>query len=390
VLEGSVRRLADRFRINVQLSQVADQSTLWSESYDRDVADIFAVQIDIARRISRSLSVELLHGVDLAPARIASKSGPATEAYLKGRYFFNQRTEQSVRKAIQFFDRAVQEDSAFASAYSGLADCYTVSSFYEVLPAMEAMPKARLAALKALELNNTLGEAHASLADVHMHFEWDWPNAETEYKLAIEFNPGYVTAYQWYANFLGLKGLPVQARQLIELAETLDPLSVVVKVWSGVIFHYSRQYQKAIEEYMLALELDPNFVWAHVYLGLAYEQKSLTEKAIDEFRRAIILSGGNPCISAMLAHTYAVGGKRSGALRLLETLKRGAKKANLPCYDIAAVYAALNDKREALNWLFRALDQRNTRIVGLGREPRFDCLRSENRFQQLMDRLGLV
>jgi TolB-like protein/tetratricopeptide (TPR) repeat protein len=390
ILEGSVRRSASRLRICVQLIQVKDQCTLWSETYDRELEDVFAVQSDVAKRITHSLSLELLPRSESDPLKIPHKNLAAHEAYLKGRYFWNRRTEQSVRKAILHFDRAVEEDPEYALAYSGLADCYCALSFYEVLAPKDGIPKARAAALKALELNANLGEAHASLGDVYMHFDWQWANAEKEYQLAVQLSPNYALGYKWYANFLGLMGRNKEARALITQAETLDPLSLVVNVWSGVIYHYDRQYQNATEEYARALELDPNFVWAHAYLGLAYEQLALIDEAIEEFQKAIALSEGNTCIHAMLAHAYATSGKPAAALEILDNLQSSARENYLPSYDIAIAYSALADRVRAMEWLYRAYEERNLRIVGLQREPRVDCLRSERGFQELVRRVGLA
>ncbi len=390
ILEGSVRRSAGRLRISVQLNQVKDQTALWSETYDRDLEDIFSVQTDVAKRITHCLKLELLPGSEFGPPKIPRKNLAAHEAYLKGRYFWNRRTEEGVRKAIVHFNRAVEEDPGCALAYSGLADCYCGLSFYEALAPKDGIPKARAAVLKALELDGNLGEAHASLGEIHLHSDWQWANAEKEYRRAIELSPNYALGYKWYANFLGLMGRQKEARVMINEAETLDPLSLIVNVWSGVIYHYDRQYQNAAQEYARALELDPNFVLAHAYLGLACEELGLIDEAIEEFQKAIALSKGNTCVHAMLAHAYAISGKRAAALKVLDNLQSRAQGNYLPSYDIAIAYAALPDRARAMQWLYRAYEERNLRIVGLRCEPRVDCIRSEQGFQELIRLVGLA
>jgi TolB-like protein/Flp pilus assembly protein TadD len=390
VLEGSVRRERGRARISVRVWQLNDQTVLWSDSYDCEVENILAVQTEVATKIGRSLFLELLPTQKPLKQNVSTTSLDAYDAYLKGRHFWNQRTRESVRMAILHFQTAIQKDPRYALAYSGLADCYNVMSFYEILPPTTGMPKARAAANRALELDAAAGEAHASLADVLMHFDWDWPAAEREYKIAMSLNPECAKIYHWYANYLGFMGRDQEAVAAINRAEVLDPTSLPINVWKGVILHYIHDYPNAVAQYRKALELNPYFVWGHAFLGLAHEQAGQMKDAIFEFRKANALAGESATIKAMLGHAYAVCGDKGRALGIIKQLKSTKEAGHLPLYDIAALYTALAETNDAIDCLYKAYKERNLRMGGLKRDPRFERLHSNPRFRELERRVGLA
>ena len=246
----------------------------------------------------------------------------AREAYLKGRYFWNQRSKEGLQKALQFFTEAALDNPDFALAYSGIADSLTLLSFYEIVPPSEAMPAARRAALRAIELDQDLAEAHASLADILFHFDRDWQGAECEYRRAIQCNPGYALAYHWYANLLTVKGQHEAAHIAIMHALEIDPVSAISLVWAGVTSHLAHNFDEAIDRYKKALDLDPHFIWTHMYLAQALEQTGQFNEAIREFETAIRLAGGSNCVLAMEAHAYASAGDKTSARQILNKLKR--------------------------------------------------------------------
>jgi len=311
------------------------------------------------------------------------------EAYLKGRYLWNQRSERSLRKAIQCFELAIQDDPAYALAYSGLADSLTLLSFYEIVSPAEVMPKARRAAQRAIELNPNLAEAHASLADVFFHFDRDWQAADREFQRAIQCNPDYALGYHWYANLLAACGQHEAAHKAVMHALEINPVSIITLVWAGVTSHLAREFDEAITRYDNALELEPRFSWAHMYKAQALEQKGSIREALQEFDTADQLAGGNDCVKAMKAHTHAVAGDVSTARAILDQFKSAPAHPCLPSYDIAATYNALGDPRQAMVWLHRACNERNMKLFTLTQDPRFDSLRGHAEFKEMVERMGL-
>jgi len=329
-------------------------------------------------------------GKKFAP-RLCPRERPASrEQYLKGRYFWNQRNERSLRKAMQCFQSAICDDPEFALPYSGLADSLTLLSFYEIVPAKEAMPEARKAAKRAIELDPSAAEAHASLADVFFHFDRDWQSADREYRRAIRCNPEYALGYHWYANLLSARGQHDAANSAIIHALKINPVSVITLVWAGVTSHLARGFDEAIRHYQNALDLEPGFIWAHMYLAQSLEQKGEYEAALQEFDSAAQLSGGeNHCIKAMTAHAHAVAGDPASAREILHKLGQ-ARPRSMPSYDIAACYAALGDSHQVITWLTRACQERNMKVFALARDPRFDPLRRSSGFQRILAQVGLT
>jgi tetratricopeptide (TPR) repeat protein len=284
-----------------------------------------------------------------------------------------------LRKAIRSFEQAIQDDPGFALAHSGLADCFTLLAFYGIVSPSEAMPAAQQAALKAVELDPLSAEAHASLADIHFHFERNWFRAEQEYQAAIQCDPAYALSYHWYANLLAAKGQHEAADLAIMRAVDLDPAPITI-VWAGVMAHVARRYEQAIGHYQRALEFEPNLAWTHMYMAQTLEQTGHFAEALLEYETTIRLSGGNNCAKAMKAHAHAVSGNRRAALRIVNDLggitnPESPNKRCVPSYDIAAVYAGLGEHRQMFAWLHRAYTERNIKLFTFAQDPRFDAVR---------------
>jgi tetratricopeptide (TPR) repeat protein len=388
-VEGSVQRSGDRVRVTAQLIGAPADTHLWAESYDRDLRDILVLQDDVARAISNQIKVKLTpqEQVRLASARPVNPE--AHEAYLKGRYYWNKRTEEGFRKAIEYFSEATEKDHNYALAHAGLADSYILLGTYGVLPPKEAYAKAREAATKALELDDTLGEAHNALATVKSDYDWDWPGAEREFRRAIELNPGYATAHQWYGELLSNLGRHEEALAEIKRAQQLDPLSLIINAVSGRNLLFAGRDDLAIEQLRKTLEMDPHFAQAHFFLGWAYVRKGTFAEAIAEFQRAATLSPDITAYKGGLAHAYARAGKSAEARKLLSELKEESKRTYVSWYDFAAIYAGLGEKDQAFTCLERAYEQHVDRLVEAKGDPLFDPLHSDPRFQDLMRRIGL-
>jgi TolB-like protein/DNA-binding winged helix-turn-helix (wHTH) protein/Tfp pilus assembly protein PilF len=389
VVDGSVLRSGDRVRINVELIQAGMDRHLWSNSYERDLRDIFALQADVARTIADEIRVTLTP-TDRARLAQAHASNPdAYEAYSKGRFFWNKRTEEDLKKAIGFFQQAVDKDPNYALAYDGLADCWLPLAWYGYLSPSEAFPYGKVAVNKALSLDDSLSEAHTSLAFVSLYYDRDWTKTEREFRRGIALNPNYANGHHWYAEYLTLVGRHKQAIAESERARELDPLSTIINTWLGSRYFFARQYDKAIEEYRNALEMDPNFAPARLVLGHAYEQKGMLKEAIAEFERAVSLGGGSSVYTASLAHAFGMAGRRAEAVRVLEDLKKMAKGRFVSSYDLALAHLGLAENDRALELLSVAVQERSPRVAFLGVEPRFDGLRADPRFKKLLLSVGL-
>lgn len=387
ILQSSLQREDSGLRVDVSLVCEGDGSTAWSFSHRGLASDLAAMPAYVSQQVLQGLWLKLLCLPEKPPAIRQQKRG-AREAYLKGRYFWNQRSEEGLRRAMRCFESAIREDPNFALPYSGLADSLTLLSFYEIVPSSEAMPLARRAALKAIELGPDLAESHASLADVLLHFDRDWAAAEREYRRSIQCNPGYALGYHWYSNLLAARGQHEAAHLAIMHALEIDPVSIITQVWAGVTSHLAHRFDEAIKHYHSALELDPQFVWAHMYMAQALEQTGNFKHAVREFEKTIQLAGGNSCVRAMQAHAYAAAGEKSSARRILRELRSGPRQA-MPSYDIAAVYAALGESHHVMNWLRKACQERNMKIFTLTQDPRFDSCRQRPEFQEIIAHVGL-
>ena len=388
LLEGSVRREGPRVRISAQLIRVRDETHLWAENYDRDLRDVLQLDSDVAGAIAREIEIKLS---PQALARLASAHRVDPEAfqlYLKGRYFWNKRNTEGLHKAVEYFQQAVAQDPNFALAYSGLADCYSLEDYFQDIRPAERRTRAKAAALKAVELDDTLAEAHTSMA---MAGGWDRKPAETEahFKRALELNPNYATAHHWYGLFLKDTGRTEEAIVEIQRAKQLDPLSLVINADVGLVYYFARRYDKAIEQCQKTLEMEPNFRLAHWELGMAYEEKRMYPEAIREYETAVRLSPDYPLMSTYLARAYALAGRRNEAWKIVRELEQ-LRPVNWPVGALAPVYDALGDKDQAFAWLERGVEADKTMPYwALQVDPRFDNLRLDPRFSELMRRIGL-
>jgi tetratricopeptide (TPR) repeat protein len=309
--------------------------------------------------------------------------------YLEGRHFLNTRTQNGLNTAIERFEKALEKDSQYALAYTGVADSYAVLALLEFIPPKDAFPKARKAAEKALDIDNRLPEAHTSLGLVMFQYDWDWEGAEKEFKRAIELNPSYAPAHQFYADLLKSQGRFDDALAEMGHAQALDPLSLAINTGVGHVLYLSRQYDPAIEQYQKAIKLDPEFVQARLWFGRPYLQKRMYKEAIAELNHAVTLSGGSTISLAMLGHAYAASGNKKEAEKINEKLTERSKHHYVPSYWIAMLRIGFGDKDESLTWLERAFQERSSWLVWAGVEPRFDTLRSDPRFASLMAKMKL-
>ena len=388
VVEGTVLRSGDQVRITAQLIDASTDKHLWSQSYEGGLRDTLALQNRVARAIADQIQINLTPQEQAALKNVRVVNPEAYESYLKGRYFWNKRTADGLTVALAYFKQAIEEDPKYAQAYSGLADTYALLGDWEygVLAPKEAYPKAKVAASKALELDDTLSEAHASLASLGM-FDWDWQSAEKEFRRAIELNPGYATAHQWYAWNLNLLGRQSEAIAEMRKAESLDPLSLIISADMADVLFVARLYDESIQQSRKTLGMDPNFAVARFELGQAYLEKHMYEEAVAELQKAVQLSGGNPTFVATLARAYVASGKRREAVKLLDVLKRRSSTVFSNASEIAMIYASMGESDQAMNWLDKGFEERFNPGVLL--RPGFDPLRSDPRFQNLLHRVGL-
>jgi serine/threonine-protein kinase len=390
VLEGSVRKSGQMLRITAQLIDVFDGFHLWSERFDRQMEDVFAIQDEIAQAIVAMLRVKLAGGPTMELVHRYTENLDAYTLYLKGRYYWNKRSEEGLKKGLDCFEQAIGEDSNYALAYAGLADSFNLLGFYGILPPREAFPKAQAAAQKALEMDATIAEAETSLAFSCMFYDWDWARAERAFKHAIELNPNYPTALHWYAEYLVLMGrgdeTVAQSRKALES----DPLSLIINTLLGWAPHYERKYDEAVEQYHRTLEMDPNFVPAHFFLGLTYVQKSMFEEAIAEFQQATSLFGESTLFVVVQGYAYAASGHRKEAQMVLDEMERVSEGTYIQPYYTAAVHHALGNSDQTFSWLDRACEERDTWVAFLKVDPIWDGLRTDKRFISLLRRVKLA
>ena len=390
VIEGSIMRSGGRVRITAQLIDAAVDKHLWAQSYDGDVRDTLALQSRVARAIAQEIQVNVQPKEQAALTNAKAVNPDAYEAYLKGRYFWNKRTADGLKKAKEYFDEAVGKAPDFAQAYSGLADTYALLGDWQwgVMASKEALPASKAAAIKALELDNTLGEAHTSLGFALSGFDWDWAAAEREFRRAIDLNPGYATAHHWYAWHLSLMGRYGEAVAEMRQARSLDPLSLIINADLAEILLIAHFYDESMRQSRKTIDMDPDFALAHNQLAEAYLQKHMRDDAVTEFQRAVQLSEGSPVCTANLARAYAASGRSAEARQLLTSLQTRSNPAYSNAAEIAMVYAALGDKAQAMAWLERGYNERFNPGVLL--RPGFDSLRAESRFRDLTHRVGLT
>ena len=388
VLDGSVLIWGERVRINVELIHAGMDRHIWSNSYEGDLRDVFILQAGVARKIADEIRVTLTAPDRARLTRVRTADPDAYRAYSEGRFWSNKRTEEDLKKAIGFFQQAIDKDPNYALAYDGLADCWIPLGWYGFVAPSEAFPRARDAITKALSLDDSLAEAHTSLAFVTAYYDRDWAGAEREFRRAIELNPNYANGRHWYAEFLSLVGRHAQAIAESQRARELDPLSSIIDSWVSSRYYFARRYEDAIKEGRNAVDLSPDFAPAHLVLGHAYEQKGMLREAVTEFETASRLAAGS-MYSASLAHALAGAGRRSEALNLLEVLRTTAKRRFVSSYDLAICEMGLGNKDQTLDLLNAAVQEHSPRVAFIGVEPRFDELRADQRFAALLRSLGL-
>jgi len=391
VLEGSVRKAGNRFRITAQLVNVADGYHLWSDRYDREMEDIFAIQDEISRAIVEKLKVKLLGEEKVALVKRYTDNLEAYNLYLKGRYFWNKRTEKDLKKAIEYFELAIERDDNYAPAYAGTADSYNDLPDYSSCPPNQAYPKAKEAALKALKLDNTLAEAHASLGLLKTEHEWDWSGAEKEFKQAIQLNPACVTAHYWYGLLLGYLGRFDEAIGEVRKALELDPLSVLTHKHMAQVLLLAGKPGEAIDILQKGMEIEPNSIFLHAMIGLAYSRKSLYEEALAELQKEKeIFVNSPPIIDAWIGETYAVMGRKDKVQEILNDLLTRSESEYIPPYLLARLYLALGEEEEGFKWLEKAYEKKDTwlRYLKVFRFESFSSISSDPRFIALIKKMG--
>jgi TolB-like protein/DNA-binding winged helix-turn-helix (wHTH) protein/Tfp pilus assembly protein PilF len=389
VVEGSVVRAGDQVRITAQLVYAPRDQHLWAEEYQRYLRDILYLQREVAHDIAQQVRVTLTPNEQIRLATVGAVDPAAYESYLRGRSYWNQRNEASLHKAIEQFNNAIEIDPGYAPAYSGLADCFTTLGYLSYLDPVEAFPRARNAATKAIELDHGLAEAHTSLAYYNLYHAWNWAEAEKEFRRAIELNPNYATAHEWYSYYLLAMGRMEQARNEITRARELDPLAVIISTDVGFNYFYRRDYDGAINQLRQTLAVSPKFPLAHLWLGRAYQQKRMYAEAIDEFNKTDEALPGWVVTLAGIGNAYGEWGKREEAKQVLGRLAGMSRQKYVTPYGVALVHAGLDNKDEAFAWLSKAYEGRNHWLVWLNRDPRWDRLRSDPRFAELTRLVGL-
>lgn len=388
VLDGKVQRVGDRVRVTVQLLRVADGTSLWADQYDEDFTGIFALQDSISAQAARSLTLQLTGKEAALMRKHYTQNAKAYESYLQGRYFWNKRNAAGFRKAIEYFEQALAVDSNYALAYAGLADSYIRLNEGGGPMIEEAVPRAKAAITKALEIDDSLAEAHATVGFIKFRHEWDFAGAEKEFRRAIELDPNYSEVHQWYAFYLLAVDKPDEAEVQIKLAQELDPTSVSLNSNLALYFFLRHDFDHSTEQARKTLQMEPDFALARLTLGLAYEQKHSFKEAIAELIRVQESSQDVPTAAA-LGHTLAQSGEVNEARRVFAKIEQYAKKNYVPPYNIAILHAGLGQQEQALDWLEKGLADRSLRPVWVKLDPRLDGLRQENRFVQLLQRMGL-
>ncbi|UCE22279.1 MAG: protein kinase [Candidatus Aminicenantes bacterium] len=386
VLDGSVRKAGKRLRITVQLVNVADGFPIWSERYERDLEDTFTLWDEISLAVVDKLKIELLGEEKTKLTKRYTDNLEAYNLYVQGRYFWNKRTEEGLKKAIDYFEQALKLDPRYALAFTGIADAYSMLSAYNFLSPHETNPKAREAVLKALEIDNTLAEAYTSLGHIKERYDFDWQGSEEEYKKAIELNPNYPLAHHWYGSLLRATGRFNEAHEEFTRALELDPLSISINTSMATIHLCLGEYEQAIAWCQKTLEINPNYGWAHAVMGRTYVVISDYDKAIAEFRMATTLSRG---YLTELGNAYALAGEKDRALEILGELIGQSRKRYVSSYGIALVYAGMGEKEKALEYLDKAYEERVSDLYSVKIDYRFDSLRSDPRFIAFLEKMGM-
>jgi TolB-like protein/Tfp pilus assembly protein PilF len=387
VLMGRLVQHGDDLSINIELVDVRDNRQLWGQQYNRKLADIIGVQEEISRNISEKLRLRLTGEETKRLTKRYTENSEAYRLYLMGQHYFRRKGKENLEKSIDYFEQAIRKDPSYAPAFAGLGEAYRNLSWGGFLSLKEARQKEEWATLKALQMDATLAEAHVLMANIK-EIDLDWPGAEEEYKRALELDPNSVRAHQTYAWHLEMRTRLDEAFLHLKRAEEVDPLALEINQDIATVFHFMRQYDRAIEQFQRTIELDPNFIPVHGRLAITYQQKGMYEEAIAEAQKATALGriGGD----AQLAYAYAVAGKRNEALKILNELKELSKQHYVSPFDFALLYMGLGEKDLAFEWFNKTFDENPYRISFINVNPRFDSLRSDPRFTELLRRLKLV
>ncbi|MDQ2969815.1 MAG: protein kinase [Acidobacteriota bacterium] len=388
IVEGSVARAGELVRVTTELIQAETDSHLWAQSYERELGNVFTLQNEIARAVAQRIEAGLTAEERKRLSVSRTVDAKAYEAYLLGRFFLDQGTEEALKRAFDEFTKAAEIQKDYAAAYAAIASYYAILPFYSALSPAEVFPKARAAAQKALELDEGLAEAHASLAYIRAYYEWDWKAAEHEFRRALDLSPNYADAHFSYSRFLAAAGRMAEAMKEIRRAQELDPRSLGLKANTALLFYFDGRYDEALKELLEVSRVDPNLPVAHWGLGLTYEQKGMGEQAINAFRKAASLSKSLNFKSS-LAHACALFGKQAEAREVLEMVAARSRQSYVPAYFFVVIYAGLGEKDRAFEWLERAFQERSTVLAYLRLDPRLAPLRSDPRFGSLLARLGI-
>jgi TolB-like protein/DNA-binding winged helix-turn-helix (wHTH) protein/tetratricopeptide (TPR) repeat protein len=386
LVEGSVVRIGDQVRVTAQLIDARDDRHIWSESYQRNVVDVLMLQSEVAQTIAEQVRVKLTSEQHASLTRVHRVNAPSLEAYLKGNLFLNQGMGSS-DKSVEYFSEAIQLDPANAQAYSGLAHTYLMIGIFGLRPSQEVYPKARSAAMKAIEIDATTADAHGVLAEIAKGYDWNWSSAESEYRRALELNPSSSAIHAWYADYLSMMQRHDEAIAEVRRSHDLDPVAIVNEAFFGFLFFRARRYDEAIAACRKTLELAPNYPNANWFMALALEKEGRIPEAIASLQRAVIDSKA-PLFKALLSHAYGLAGERTKALSILEEIKLVSKQQYVSPMDFAIVYTGLGDRDMAFQWLETAYSERVMRIQELN-EPHFDSLRGDPRYEDLLRRIGI-
>ncbi len=389
VLDGTVQKAGDRVRLTAQLINVADESLLWSEQYDQELDNIFAIQDEITQAIVDNLELKLLGGEKAKLKKRYTKYVQAFSLYSRGLYYWNKRTGEALKKAIDYFEQAIKEDPKYALAYVGLADCYNLLQIYSDVSPEESFPKAEEVAKKALEIDENLGEAHNSLAYFKERYEWDLEGAEREFKRAIELSPNYATGHFWYAEYLIIVGRFDEGIEEMKKALELDPISLIINASLGWAYGQAKKSNQAIAQLRKTLEMDPSFAQAHLYIGCVYLRIKKYPEALAELEKAKELSGGSAVSLAYLGFANARAGRFDEAKRILEELEAISKERYIAPSWMAVLYTGLGENEKAFEFFEKAYEQRDESLVFLKIEFTLDPLRSDLRFKELLKKIGL-
>jgi TolB-like protein/Flp pilus assembly protein TadD len=388
VLTGSLKQVGDQIVINVSLDDTLDGRHIWGAQYDRKASDLLAVQRDIARDITGNLRLKLSGADEQKLTKNYTANPEAYQLYLKGRFYWNKRTGEALKKSVEYFNQAIEKDPSYAQAYAGLADAYALMPVYSAGSPQEFLPKAKAAAMKALEIDDALAEAHASLSLTRWSYDRNFAESCKELQRAIELSPNYATAHHWYGENLGDLGRFDEGIAELKRALDLDPLSLIINADLGEVYTFARQYDKAIEQLRKTIEMDQSFYYAHWRLGVVYEMKGFHQEAIAEYQKARALDS-DPWVLALIGHADAASGKRDEALKIVDQLRGISKQRYVPAYGFAIIYAQLGEKDEAFRWLEKSNQDRGNDLGRIKVDPLVDSLRSDPRFTDVMRRVGL-